>query len=465
MSISTTFTLKFSGAAVERGLSRVQSAFKTLGGVAMRVGKMLLSPFAGIAAAVGGLVAGKALLTTAWEMNQIGEAATTSEARLLSITRSMGLFGSRSQKVADRISALADEQARLTGIDDETIRLTQSKLMTFKKLAETADVTGGAFDRATIAAMDMASAGFGSAENNAVQLGKALNDPIKGITALARSGITFTQAERDKIAALIQSNQTLKAQDMILRAIEKQVGGASIATSDASARMKQGWEQLKEEFAKPFSIELGQIFDRITAKIPQLAETAKSWGQSVGRTMTQIADAFEQGRLGSVIQNAFMFGATRAGEILIATSTFAGYALYNALAEKIQSGQLGKLLALPAAAGESPVADSLPGFTKFMPMGQFIRGVETFNNIANHLQKDGVQVSDKSFMDLITASQNALGSSQYQAALGQSLTKEGEVPNAPGFRYASPNEAATIMDGERVVRILDSIDRKLSPQP
>ena len=53
MAISTTFTLKFVGAAVERGLARVQSSFKSLGGVAMKVGKSLLSPFAALTALLG----------------------------------------------------------------------------------------------------------------------------------------------------------------------------------------------------------------------------------------------------------------------------------------------------------------------------------------------------------------------------------------------------------------------------
>jgi hypothetical protein len=53
MAITTTFTLKFAGAAVERGLARVQSAFKSLGGVALKVGKSLLSPFAALTALLG----------------------------------------------------------------------------------------------------------------------------------------------------------------------------------------------------------------------------------------------------------------------------------------------------------------------------------------------------------------------------------------------------------------------------
>jgi hypothetical protein len=62
----------------------------------------------------------------------------------------------------------------------------------------------------------MGAAGFGTAEMNAVQLGKALNDPIKGIAALAKSGVTFTEQEKDKIKTLVESNKLLEAQDMVL---------------------------------------------------------------------------------------------------------------------------------------------------------------------------------------------------------------------------------------------------------
>jgi hypothetical protein len=85
--------------------------------------------------------------------------------------------------------------------------LAQAKLLTFGELAKSADQAGGAFDRATKAAIDMGAAGFGTAEMNAVQLGKALNDPIKGVAALAKSGVTFTEQEKEKIKTLVESNK------------------------------------------------------------------------------------------------------------------------------------------------------------------------------------------------------------------------------------------------------------------
>jgi hypothetical protein len=435
MAISTTFTLKFAGAAVEKGISRVQSAYKSLGGVAMKIGKALVSPFAGIAAAVGGLLAARSLIRTAWEMNMIGEAATTSEARLESIAASMGVFGSDVEKVTSRLSDLANEQGRLLGIDNKTIRLTQSKLMTFKEIAKTADAAGGAFDRATMAAVNMAQAGFGTAEMNAVQLGKALNDPIKGINSLTRSGITFTEQEKAKIRTLVESNRMLDAQDIILKAIEMQVGGAAKATSDASARMKESWAQLKESFGKPFSIQLGAIFDRISAKIPQLAEQARSWGEAVGRTMTQLVDAFEQGRLGDVFMAALDMGVAKLGEELLALMTHAGNTLFDALEERATKSNVFKVLTFGGLDVDTPRT------------------------------KTGKDKTEMSYGELRQEYANMFGSQNNAEILRQTMQKQGNVPNAPGYRYAQPGEAATIMDGERVVRLLTSIDQRLAPPP
>jgi phage-related protein len=143
-------------------------------------------------------------------------------------------------------------------------------LLTFKDLAVSADEAGGAFDRATQAAIDMGAAGFGDAATNAVQLGKALNDPIKGVTALAKSGVTFTEQEKDKIKTLVESNKLLEAQDMVLKAIEMQVGGTALATANDSDKMKVAFSQLSESIGLTL-LPLFQKFTEIMLKVSQFA--------------------------------------------------------------------------------------------------------------------------------------------------------------------------------------------------
>jgi len=209
---------------LQRELKRLDTPIEKLGAVTRS-----LAPAAQV-----GLVALGAMGVAAV---RAAEEAQQANNRLDAVAKSMNLFGSATNQVTDRLKAFAETNERSLAVDADIIKATQAKLLTFKNLAQTADVVGGAMDRATLAAIDLAAAGFGSAEQNAVQLGKALQDPIKGITALARSGVTFTEQEKEKIKALVASGKLLQAQNVILTAIETQVGGTAEATATGSQKM------------------------------------------------------------------------------------------------------------------------------------------------------------------------------------------------------------------------------------
>lgn len=179
-----------------------------------------------------------------------GEEAATSNARIRQVTESMGLFGEASADVTKKLIEQAEATARLTGVDQNQIKQAQASLLTFGEIAKSADEMGGAFDRATQLTIDLAAAGFGSVETNAIQLGKALNDPIKGLSALSRSGVTFTEQEKELITTLVESGKQFEAQDMILKAIEKQVGGTGEATANATDKLKVGFSQMAESIGQ-----------------------------------------------------------------------------------------------------------------------------------------------------------------------------------------------------------------------
>jgi hypothetical protein len=180
---------------------------------------------------------------------RMGEEARKSELRLASIAKTTGLFGEETEAVTSRVSKYAEQLSFLTGVDDELIRGNQAVLLTFKDLAKTAGTVGGAFDRATVAALDLSAAGLGDAESSAVQLGKALQDPVNGLTALRRAGVTFTDAEKEKIRVLVESGRQLEAQDEILKAIEGQVGGTAAAIASATDKMNARFESVAEELS------------------------------------------------------------------------------------------------------------------------------------------------------------------------------------------------------------------------
>lgn len=189
---------------------------------------------------------GTALAAVGLSAIKAAEDSQTATKRLDNIAASMGLFGEKTAQVTERLKDYASKQQFATGVDDEAIMAVQAKLMTFAELAKTADKVGGAFDRATAATLDLAAAGLGNAETSAIQLGKALNDPVKGITALAKAGVTFTTAEKKKIKALVESGKLLKAQDIVLSAIETQVGGTAEATVKSSDRIRIAFGEISE---------------------------------------------------------------------------------------------------------------------------------------------------------------------------------------------------------------------------
>jgi hypothetical protein len=214
------------------------------------------------------------------------EQAEIASSKLANVMQSMGV-GMATQ----RVDAYAESLQELTAVDADVIKAAQTKLATFANLNKTIEKSGGAFDRATVAALDLAAAGFGSAESNAVQLGKALNDPVKGLTALTRSGITFTAKEKDKIKQLVATNKTLEAQDLILKAIEKQVGGTAEAGASVFDRMKLSMDSVSDELG---GILLPYMKDFADFLMKDVVPNVKSFLQDVSNPDTEAGKTFLQ---------------------------------------------------------------------------------------------------------------------------------------------------------------------------
>lgn len=263
--------------------------------------KKMSSVSKGIGRVVGalGLTLGFAAIVKGFrDATEAAEQAQIADQRIDAIAESMGEFGNQTRAVTDRIKAYADTQQFSLGVDGDVIKATQAKLLTFRNLTKTAGEMGGSFDRATKAAIDMAAAGFGTAESNATQLGKALNDPIKGITALNRAGIQFTEDQKALIESLVASGDVLTAQDMILKEIESQVGGTAAATATASEKMNIAFGEVSESIGM-ILLPLVEDFSNWIAEItPQVIEFFKELNDPT--TETGEAWANLSGAVGSV---------------------------------------------------------------------------------------------------------------------------------------------------------------------
>lgn len=69
-----------------------------------------------------------------------------------------------------------------------------------------------------------------------IQVGKAINDPIRGVSALSDVGVTFNEVQRKQIKEFISMNDLMSAQKVILDELEREVGGVA----EAYARTDSG---------------------------------------------------------------------------------------------------------------------------------------------------------------------------------------------------------------------------------
>lgn len=215
--------------------------------------------------------------------------------------------GGAANVTAAHIERMTGAMSRQAGIDDEVIGKGASVILTFTKIRNEVGKGNQVFDRANQAALDL-SVRFGKdLTSTSLQVGKALNDPVKGITALSRAGIQFTKQQKAQIATMVESGDTLGAQKLILRELETQVGGSAKANALPMDRLKVSVANLAEaigtELEPSVNKAAGKTADfidqiltgtgaggRFRAGVVQTARDLKPLGQglaSVGKFLAQ----------------------------------------------------------------------------------------------------------------------------------------------------------------------------------
>lgn len=262
------------------GLERsAKSAAPTLKGV---LGANLIT--GGIGAAVGGLRAlGGALSDSVGEARESQVVGATT-AQIIKAT------GGAANISASQIGDLSTALSTKTGIDDEAIQSGSNLLLTFKNVKNEVGAGNDVFNRATAAAVDLSKAGFGSIEGGSKMLGKALNDPVKGISALSRAGVTFTADQKKQIGTLVKSGDTLKAQKMILKEVESQVGGVAAANATAGEKATTYANNLKEQFGNALLPGLDKAANFFTSTLgPALSRGIAAIGPAVAGIKAAVA--------------------------------------------------------------------------------------------------------------------------------------------------------------------------------
>lgn len=198
----------------------------------------------GLAGVIGGVLAAKAVVGVLGDA--VGEAREAQKVGAAS-EQIIKATGQAAGVTAGQVGDMAGRLSSVSGIDDEVIQQGANLLLTFKNVKNYVDGEFvGTFDRATAAAVDLSAAGFGSVEGSSKMLGKALNDPLKGISALGRAGVTFTAQQQEQIKSLVEGGDAAKAQALILAEVESQVGGVAAATATSGEKAKVAFGNIYE---------------------------------------------------------------------------------------------------------------------------------------------------------------------------------------------------------------------------
>lgn len=239
--------------------SRLGSVFKTVGiGASVAIGAALVGVFKTGLGELQDYEAGRAQL----------------EAGLKSTGNTAGI-------TVNQMESLASSIQNYSGQTDDSIVKTESLLLTFKNIKNQAGQNNDIFTQTTKIAADMAARMGGDASGAAIQLGKALNDPIAGISALSRVGVTFTEGQKKQIAAMVDAGNTMGAQKIILKELNSEFGGSAEAAGKTLpgqlAILKRHFEDVSQTvvtaLVPALTSSIHFISDEVAPAISSLAST------------------------------------------------------------------------------------------------------------------------------------------------------------------------------------------------
>ena len=177
---------------------------------------------------------------------------------------------------AQDVRKLANEMQRTTMFSDDAVISAQNLLLTFTQIGK--DV----FPDAMRIIADVSQAMGQDLSQTAIQVGKALNDPILGLTALQRVGIQFSDAQKEVIKQMVETGNVVGAQREILKELETQFGGSAVAAGQTFAGQMTILRNRMEDVKKEIGLSLLPILQEIVKRLSgPFVKTLENAGQAL----------------------------------------------------------------------------------------------------------------------------------------------------------------------------------------
>lgn len=262
-------------------VGKLEGTFNRIGGIAQR----------GVGNAIRnierlGLVAAGALTgAVAFGIHELADLQRT-QAQTNAVIASTG---GKAGVSAAAVGAMSKSLESLSTVDEKVIQDGQNMLLTFTGIGK--DI----FPEATKATLNMAVAmAKGNVDQvdmqaSAIRLGKALNDPVKGMTALRKVGVAFNADQIKQIKTLVAAGKVQEAQKVILRELNVEFGNAAKAAGTgpgaAWRRLQETGRDLSESLARGLIPVLTKASDWLSTKLadPAVVKTIDEIGAGLGR--------------------------------------------------------------------------------------------------------------------------------------------------------------------------------------
>lgn len=274
------------GDNIDRGSSKAANALKTFAKVAA----------VALAAATVGAVAFGVSAVKAFTESENAMAQTNAV-----LKSTAGVAGVTAKTVTD----LANSLQKQTRYSDESIRSAENMLLTFTNIGKKT------FPDATKAVLDMSTAMGTDLQSTAIQVGKALQDPVRGATALQRVGVRLSESQKTLIQNLVNAGDAAGAQAIILKELQTEFGGSAVAAGQTFAgqldilknqlgEVQEGMGLLILKGITPLVSGFVSLFEKaggaegvvasIKATMDSIIPTLQQWWSNIRNVATQIGD-------------------------------------------------------------------------------------------------------------------------------------------------------------------------------
>lgn len=366
----------------ERGMKSAQTSLSGVSKSIEGVQKLLKSAFSlvGITASVGAVVNfGKKAVTSADEANK----------RFNILANTIRATGASTWTSVEELDKMAKAYAESTDYSVSEVEKMQSVLLGFR------NITGDTFEEASDAIMDMATV-MGMDLTSAVQtVGKALDDPVKGLDSLRRQGFQFTDEQKAELAQLVKNGEQMKAQKIILDELSTTYGGASKAGQSAFARLQHTMdafrenlgnklmpvvnmvmEKMSESMNKVSSIINSADFDRFIAIVINVGNKVKSILENISGEIKKVFDSIKS-----------TFGSVDFSPVISLMDTLLGVVkkIFGEIKSNIQA----------SFRVFDELKERMSGFTNFLDLDKIVTIINTVVDVFFYLKDMVKEISDE----------------------------------------------------------------------